>query len=111
MAFWAAFFPLETGAVEFLHLELLRVDAVEAAHVKHHHVLAPGPFAIGVGLDAASLAKRVMDRAVVELVVVMSFSSESNLKSDFATADNNGPSLRHREQLQAMTSPISACAS
>jgi hypothetical protein len=69
MAFWAAFFPLETGAIEFLHLELLRVDVVEAAYVKHHHVLAPGPFAIGVGLDAASLAKTVMDRAVVELVV------------------------------------------
>jgi hypothetical protein len=70
MAFWAAFFPLETGAVEFFHLELLRVvDPVEAAHVKHHHLLAAGPFAIGVGLDAASLAKRVMNGVLVELIV------------------------------------------
>ena len=67
--FWAAFIALETGAVEFLHLELLRVDPIEAAHVEHHHLLAAGSFAIGVGLDAASLAKRVMDGAVVELVV------------------------------------------
>jgi len=69
MAFWAAFFPLETGAVEFFHLELLRIDPVEAAHVKHHHLHTTRPFAVGVGLDAASLTKRVMNGALVELIV------------------------------------------
>ena len=65
----AAGHSLQTGAVEFPHPELICVDAVEAAHVEHDHVFATRPFAIGVRLDAAGGAKRVMDCALVELVV------------------------------------------
>jgi len=60
---------LQTGAVEFPQLELFRVDAVEAAHVEHYHVLASGPFTVGVRLDPARFAEWVMNGTPVELIV------------------------------------------
>src|SRR5512144_1614401 len=98
----------QARAVEFLHLELLNVDAVQAAHVEHHHVPAAGPFAVGVGLDAARLAEWMMDRALVEPVVGHFIFARQQLEV-IATADSNGPALRQREQLHVITSPMSAC--
>src|SRR6185437_12733936 len=60
---------LHTRSVELHHLELVRIDSVETAHVDHHHVLAARTFAVGVGLDAASRAERVMNGALVELKI------------------------------------------
>src|ERR1051326_1063626 len=60
---------LQTAAVELHDLEALRVDAVEAAHVDHHHVVAAASLAVGVRLDAAGGAKWVMDGALVELKI------------------------------------------
>src|SRR5262245_40731246 len=59
----------ETRTVEFLHLELLSVDAVQATHVEHHHVFAARPLTVGVRLDAARLAEGMVDRALAELIV------------------------------------------
>src|SRR5262249_6118722 len=60
---------LQTGAVEFPAFELLRVDTIQAAHIEHDYLLPAGSLAIGIRLDAAGLAERVMNRALVELVV------------------------------------------
>src|SRR5262245_46821925 len=60
---------LQTGAIKFLQLQLVHVNAVKAAHVEHDHVPATRALAVSVRLDAAGLAKRVMNRAPIELVV------------------------------------------
>src|SRR5262245_23027675 len=60
---------LETRAIEFLHYELLGVDAVQATHIEHHHVFAARALAVSVGLDAAGLAELMMNRVLVELVL------------------------------------------
>ena len=39
---------LQTGTVEFFHLELIHVDTVEAAYVEHYHVSAARTLAVGV---------------------------------------------------------------
>src|SRR5262245_1796189 len=69
MAFRVPSRVLETRTVEFLHLELLSVDAVQATHVEHHHIPAAWAFAVSVRLDATRLAEWVVDRALVELIV------------------------------------------
>ena len=71
----------QARAVEFLHLELLDVDAVQAAHVEHHHVPAAGALAVSVGLDATRFAEWMMNRALVELVVghPVRFSGRTNI--------------------------------
>src|SRR5262245_54524822 len=50
---------LQTGAIKFLQLQLVHVDAVKAAHVEHDQVSATRTLAISVRLDAAGLAERV----------------------------------------------------
>src|SRR6185295_1357962 len=46
----ASALALQARAVEFFHLELFRVDAIQAAHVEHHHVPAARPLTVGVRL-------------------------------------------------------------
>src|SRR5262245_28274064 len=69
MAFRGPRACLKTRAIEFLHRELLGVDALEAAHVEHHHVSAARSLAVGVRLDAARLAEWMVDRTLVELIL------------------------------------------
>src|SRR6478672_2805245 len=60
---------LQAAPVELHHLEFVGIDAVEAAHVDHHHVIAAAPLAIGVGLYPAGCAEEMMDDAFVELEI------------------------------------------
>src|SRR5262245_2013682 len=62
-------FPLAAGPVEFHDFELIRIDAVEAAHVQHDHLAAAGTLAEGIRLNAAGLAERVMNSVRVKFVV------------------------------------------
>src|SRR4029077_6785776 len=60
---------LQAGTIKFLHRELLRVDPVETANVEHHHIPAARALAVRIRLNPARLAERVMDSAVVELIL------------------------------------------
>src|SRR5262249_25329714 len=60
---------LQAGTIKFLHRELFRVDSVETANVEHYHIPAALALAVGVRLNPAGLAERVMNPAVVELIL------------------------------------------
>src|SRR5690349_20486653 len=60
---------LGAAAVEVLDLQLLGIDAIEAAHVDRGHRLAARAGAARERLDAAGLAERVVNDVLVELVV------------------------------------------
>jgi hypothetical protein len=60
---------LQASAVKFLHRELFRVDSVETANVEHHHIPVARAFAVGIRLNPAGLAERVMNPAVVKLIL------------------------------------------
>src|SRR5262249_32849166 len=66
--FWAAA-ALQAGTIKFLHRELFRVDPVETANIEHHHIPTARAFTVGIRLNPASLAERVMNPAVVKLIL------------------------------------------
>src|SRR5262245_39458873 len=68
-AIFSAAAALQAGTIKFLHRELFRVDPVETANIEHHHVFAARAFTVGIRLNPASLAERVMNPAVVKLIL------------------------------------------
>ena len=54
---------------QFLHRGLFRVDSIETANVEHYYIPAARTLAVGVRLNPAGLAERVMNPAVVELIL------------------------------------------
>src|ERR1700687_6392701 len=60
---------LPAAAVDLLHLERVRIDAVEAADIDGHHLRCARPFAAREGLDAAGRAEQVVDVVLVELAI------------------------------------------
>ena len=60
---------LHLRAVELHHREAIRIDAVQAAHIDHHHRLAGFRIATGgVSLHAAARAEIVIDDVLVKFL-------------------------------------------